>query len=111
MIHNKPRAPLPGYIGPRPLNENAHAEAGRAKELKMDRSPRKPCQESAKAKLPALQNGESLANHCHVPLVEIAERRRLGSVHHARVNQSSRIPSLLHCYLRDTRQRLAVLIE
>src|SRR6266478_1937505 len=111
MIHNKPGAPLPRYIGPNPLNENAHAEAGCAKELKMDHRPRKPGQESAQAKFPALQNGESLANHCHVPLVEIAERRRRGSAHHARVNQSSRIPSLLHCYLRDAWQWLAVLIE
>src|SRR5712691_7140885 len=100
MIHNKPRAPLPRYIGPNPLNENAHAEAGRAKELKMDGSPRKPCEESAKAKLPALQNGEPFANHRHVPLVEITERRRCRRTRHARVNQPSRIPSLLHCYLR-----------
>src|SRR6266478_6934979 len=111
MIHNKPGAPLPRYIGPNPLNENAHAEAGRAQELKMDRRPRKPCQESAQAKLPALQNGEPLANHRHVPLVKIAEGRRSGSARHARANQSSRISSLLHCYLRDAWQRLAVLIE
>src|SRR5436190_7750213 len=111
MIHNKPGTPLPTYVGPDPLDENTHAEAGRAKELKMDRRPRKPCQESAKAKFPALQNGESLADHGHVPLVKIAERRRRGSAHHARVNQSSRIPSLLHCHLRDAWQRLAILIE
>src|SRR5882724_2744913 len=111
MIHDQPRPALPGQIGPGPLDENTHAEAGRGKELKMDRRPRKPCQESAQAKFPALQNRESLANHRHIPLVEIAERMRSGSARHARANQFSRISSLLHCHLRDAWQWLAVLIE
>src|SRR5258708_39620726 len=111
MIHNNPGAPLPRYIGPNPLNENAHAEAGRAKELKMDRRPRKPCQESAQAKFPALQNGEPLANHGHIPFVEIAEWKRCRRTRHARAYQPPRVPSWLYCYLRDAWQRLAVLIE
>src|SRR5260221_3397535 len=111
MVDNKLRAPLSSYIGPDPLDENAYPETGCGKELKMDCPPRKPCNESAQAKFPALQNAESLANHRHVPLVKIAERRRSGSARHARPTQLSRISSLLNCHLLDAWQRPAVLIE
>ena len=102
MIYDQTRATLPGQIGPNPLDEDTHSEIGCRKKLKMDRRPPKPCDESAHVKFPALQNGESLANHRHVSFVKIAERRRNGSARHPRANQFSGILSLLHRYLRDT---------
>src|SRR5258705_10223720 len=77
----------------------------------MYRGPCQPCQEATDPNPSALQDGEPLPDYRHVPFVEVAERTRCWSPRDPLVNQSSRIASLLHRHLRDTRQRLPVLLE
>src|SRR5271154_5979778 len=111
MIHNEPRTPLPCQISPHPLNKDAHSKAGCGEKLKMNRRPGKPRNESTQVKLPALQNGKTLADNCHAALVEITKGSRSCRSGDARMNQLARIAPLLNCHLRHTGQLLAVLIE
>src|SRR5260221_119789 len=111
MIHNKPGAPLSRYIGPHPLNEDAHTKVGCGKKLQVHGGPGKPGRKPADLDLAALQDGESLADYCQVSFVEVPKgswRRRTGNTG---VNQSPRITSLLYGHLRYTRKWFAVLIE
>src|SRR5437899_12357630 len=111
MIHDQARAPLPGQARPHPLDEDADAETRLRQELEMHGGPGHPGEEAAEAEAPAFQHREALANHRHVPFVEVAERARLGLSADTPVNQRPRIATLLPGYLRHPRQRASILLE
>ena len=77
----------------------------------MHRGPGEPCDEPANVDFAGLQNGEALADYGQISLIEVAKRCRPRFARDHPVNQLSRIASLLNRYLRDTGQRLAILIE
>src|SRR5215469_919544 len=111
MIHDEPGASLARYKGPRPLQEDAQAKAGRGQELEVNESPSHPRHQSAHLERPALQYGKTLADDCHGALVEIPKRGRRPAPGYAAVNKFSRIMPLLHGHLRHTGKWLAVLFE
>ena len=111
MVYDKTRAPLAGDESPRPLHENGYSQVGCGKKLDVNPCPREPGQGSAEMDFAALQNCKTFADHCHIALVEIAERTQSGFPRESLLNHPARISSLLHCNLGDTRQRLPVLLE
>src|SRR6266481_801059 len=78
MFHDQARAPLGRQKGPYPLHEDTGADTGGTEIHEMDRGPDEPDDEPAHPHTRAVQDGESLPDHRHVPLVEIAEGTRGG---------------------------------
>ena len=77
----------------------------------MHGGPGHPGEEAAEAQAAAFQHREALADHRHIPFVEVAERARLGLSADTPVNQRPGIATLLHGHLRHPRQRASVLRE
>ena len=73
--------------------------------------PHKPCQRTADAKLPALQNRKALADDGQVAFVKVLKRSRRGLAGQPAVNQSACVTSLLDRNLRHAGQRRSFLIE
>src|SRR5215510_6729404 len=74
VVHDQTRAPLAGDLDPHPLNEDADARVGPADELEVHGHPGEPREEAADSYAAGRQDGEPLANHGHVPFVEVSER-------------------------------------
>jgi hypothetical protein len=77
----------------------------------MDGDPDKPRRETTKTHPTAFQNCEALADHCQVSFIEVAEWTRHRSSRDELANEITGEASLLHCHLRNPRQRLPILIE
>src|ERR1700690_210667 len=102
---------LPSDVGPNPLEENRQAKTRRRQKLEVHGCPSEPSPEPAHLDFATLQYGKSLAHDGHTSFVKVAKRigRTLASF--TAMNHLRRIAPLLHCHLRNTWQRLAVLIE
>src|SRR3954451_12359 len=111
MIHDEPGPSLPRHIGPNPLHEDAHSKTGLRQELQMHSRPSEARHEAADVELAALENGETLTDHCHVALIEVTKWTRRGFAGKTPVNQPPGVTPLLHRYLRYAGQRLTILIE
>ena len=74
LTHDEPGAPLPGHIGPSPLQENTQAETGCGN---VNRGSNEPRSESANLNLAALQHRKTLAYNCHTALVEMRNGARI----------------------------------
>src|ERR1700730_3910110 len=103
VIYNQPGAPLSRGIGPDPLQEDARAQTGLREKMQVEWGPCEPSEAAADVDLAALQNGEPLADHCHIALVEVTKRPRGRFTGDNPMNQGSRITPLLNRHLGDTR--------
>src|SRR5713226_1933554 len=74
QFRNQSRTALAGKIGPEPLGLYAHAVLQLRQRHQMKEDPHEPGDEPTRAKKPALQDGEVLADDCHVALVDVVER-------------------------------------
>src|ERR1700722_2639733 len=111
MIYDQARSPLPRDIGPNPLEENRQAKARRRQKLEVHGCPSEPSPEPANLHFATLQYCKSLAHNGHSSFVKVAEGIGRTLSRYKVMNHLRRVASLLHCYLRNTCQRLAVLIE
>src|SRR4029077_3317195 len=111
MIDYQPGTALSGDVGPDPLQEDAHPKVRLRQELEMNACPHEPRENSAHANLAGLQDGESLPDHCHAALVEVAKWTRRRSASETPPDQPSRIAALLDRDLRHARQGSSVLLE
>src|SRR5215468_1248929 len=109
MIHDEPGAPLTRYKGPRPLQEDAQAEAGCGQEMEVNKSPNQPRPQSAGFYLAAFQYNKTFAHNRQGALVEVTKRSRLLAAGYAALDEFSRITPLLHCHLRHAGKGFAVL--
>src|SRR5271168_271390 len=101
-------AALPGEIGPEPLPLHPEPVLQLRQRHQMQEDPDEPGGEPARAKAPALQNREILADDGHIALVEILERTfGFMSIELAR-DQAPDIASLLDRRLRDARHGSSV---
>src|SRR5882724_9855585 len=73
--------------------------------------PSEPSPEPAHLDFATLQHGKSLAHDGHISFVKVAERSGRTLASYTVMNHLRRVAPLLHCYLRNTWQRLVVLIE
>ena len=80
-------------------------------ELEVHRFPHQPGDESSEVDTPLYSNGESFPDDRHGALVEVAERTRRGLPRDPPADEPSRVASLLHRDLRDTRERPSLLPE
>jgi hypothetical protein len=110
MFDDKGRSSLVGERGPDPLDKDAESKACLGKKLNMNKSPYKPRQQAAKADLPALQDSEAFADNRKVSFIEIAKGLFEWLAGDAISDHVRCILSLLHSNLRDSGQRLAILV-
>jgi hypothetical protein len=111
VIYDEPGTPLARQVCPDPLQEDAHTQARLRQELEMDRRPCEPCHEAAYADLAALQDGEALTDYRHTAFVKVTEWSGHGFAADTAVNQFPCVSPLLDRHLRNSGQRLSVLIE
>src|SRR3954471_14383901 len=102
-FRDQSRAALPGEVRPEPLPLHPQAVLQLRKRHDVQEDPDEPGEKPAHVQASALQDGEVLADHRHVTLVEIAEwTLRPPSAEFER-DQASDIVPLLNRGLRHTR--------
>src|SRR5882724_1788248 len=74
----------------------------------MQEDPNEPSQKSSGSKVPALQQRETLADDCHVALVEVSERMFWLFTFELPRDQASNIAPFLYGGLRHTRHRSSI---
>jgi hypothetical protein len=77
----------------------------------VDHRPSEPRREPAQLNFAAFEHSKTLAHNSHVALVKVAKRTRGGTPGDTAAEQFRCVAPLLHRDLRDTRQRLAILVK
>src|SRR6516225_6323940 len=111
VVHDQLGTTLACHVAPNPFQEDAQAEARRRQELEVHERPCEPRPEATRLDLEAMQHSKTFTHDCHGSLIKVAKRTRRWVTCDAAMNQLSCIAPSLNCHLRNTWQRMAVLIE
>src|SRR5215471_1664148 len=110
-LHDKLRVALTGEERPHGLRPDPDPVPRRRKIQNVDESPRQPSQQPAHFRESRIHNGKSTPDYRHVAFVKITKRLRRWSPGLFIPDHFADIRAPLHRHLRDTRERLPVLIK